>query len=83
MAEPIDYRGRVQSSGPRLGSTETRQIGHHDPMATYQPRKDPTPLLRESSHPVQKDDRGAVAALQHRSRGSCKLQSAISDRQAF
>jgi hypothetical protein len=52
-------------------------------MATYQPRKDPNPLLRESSYPMQKYDRGAVAALQHRGRGSCKIQSAISDRKAF
>jgi hypothetical protein len=66
-----------------LGSTETRQIGHHDPVATYQPRKDPNPLLRESSYAVQKYNRGTLAALQHRGRGSCKLQSAVGDRQAF
>jgi hypothetical protein len=66
-----------------LGSTETRQIGDHYPMATYQPRKDPTPLLRESSYAVQKYDRGPVAALKHRGRGSCKIQYAVSDRQAF
>src|SRR5438034_11387463 len=83
MAEPVDYRGSVEPSGPHFGSTETRQIGDHDPMATYQLREDPTRLRRESPYPVQKHDRGAVAALQHRGRGSCDIQSAVGNWQPF